>query len=79
MDELNIEELKQLVIFYNKRAADAESKNAEFQLITNRLKIEKNNLESKLKSAEDKVEALSKPVEAKEIKKPLARKTTKTK
>ncbi len=49
MDELNIEDLKQLVIFYNKRTTDAESKNAEFQLITNRLKIENASLESRIK------------------------------
>jgi hypothetical protein len=55
MDELNIEDLKQLVIFYNKRTNDAELKNAEFQLITNRLKIENASLESKIKNLESEI------------------------
>ena len=38
MDELNIEELKLLVSHYNKRATDAELKNAELQLLLSRLR-----------------------------------------
>jgi hypothetical protein len=60
MDELTIEDLRQLVIFYNKRANEAELKNAEFQLFTNRLKIEKTSLESKIKNLELEVEKLYK-------------------
>ena len=74
MDELTIEELKQLVIFYNKRAADAESKNAEFQLITNRIKNEKTFLESKIKNLELEVEKLSAKPEAITIKKIVEKK-----
>jgi cytochrome c peroxidase len=63
MDELNIEELKQLVVFYNKRTSDSELKNAEFQLIINRLKIENTSLESKIKNLELAINKLSEKVE----------------
>jgi hypothetical protein len=63
MDELNIEELKQLVVFYNKRTGDSELKNAEFQLIINRLKIENTSLESKIKSLELAINKLSEKAE----------------
>jgi hypothetical protein len=68
MDELTIEDLKQLVIFYNKRSFDAESKNAEFQLINNRLKIEKISLESRVKNLESEIisKSTAKKLKAKE-------------
>ena len=74
MDELTIEDLKQLVIFYNKRTTDAESKNAEFQLITNRLKIENASLESKIKGLESEVKKLSEKPEPEVISKSTAKK-----
>jgi thiamine pyrophosphate-dependent acetolactate synthase large subunit-like protein len=75
MDELNIEDLKQLVIFYNKRTTDAESKNAEFQLITNRLKIENASLESRIKNLESEIKKLSEKPEPVVVKKTTEKKT----
>jgi hypothetical protein len=59
MDELNIEDFKQLVEFYVKRATDAELKNVELQLLMNRLKIEKATFGSMIRSLEIEVERLS--------------------
>ena len=75
MDELTIEDLKQLVIFYNKRTTDAESKNAEFQLITNRLKIENASLESKIKNLESQIKTLSEKPEPVIVEKTVVKKT----
>lgn len=68
MDELNIEDLKQLAIFYNKRSSDAEFKNSEFQLITNRLKIEVSNLESTVRGLENEIKRLSEKPEPEIVK-----------
>jgi hypothetical protein len=59
MDELNIEDFKQLVEFYVKRTTDAELKNVELQLLMNRLKIEKATFGSMIRSLEIEVERLS--------------------
>lgn len=80
MDELNIEEFKLLVSHYNKRATDAELKNAELQLILSRLRnvIKANdseiiNLGSTIQRLSDKIELLSakkptaKPTKVKEL------------
>jgi hypothetical protein len=58
MDELNIEEFKLLVSHYNKRATDAELKNAELQLILGRLKNVINIHESQIKIFESKIGTL---------------------
>jgi hypothetical protein len=51
MDELNVEELNLLVSHYNKRATEAEFKNAELQLLLNRSK-------STIKAHQSKIDAL---------------------
>ena len=58
MDELNIEEFKLLVSHYNKRATDAELKNAEFQLVLSRLKNVIKIHESKIEMFESKIGTL---------------------
>jgi predicted RNase H-like nuclease (RuvC/YqgF family) len=79
MDELNlnIEELKQLVLFYNKRASDSELKNAEFQLFINRLKSQNSNLKSAIEHQNSEIETLYNKIESlapKKNKKPLTTK-----
>lgn len=64
MDELDNEDLKKLVIFYSNRASEAELKNAQFQLITNKLKIEKASIDSQNKKLESEIKELSNKIEA---------------
>jgi|688.fasta_scaffold19093_8 hypothetical protein len=63
MDELDNEDLKKLVLFYSNRTNEAELKNAQFQLITNKLKIEKASLESKNKKLESEITELSEKID----------------
>lgn len=77
MDELNIEELKQLLVFYHKRTSDSELKNAEFQLFINRLKSQNSTLKSTIENLNLQIEILSKKIEPpadKKVKKPLTTK-----
>jgi len=69
MDELNIEEFKLLVSHYNKRATDAELKNAELQLLLSRLRnviksydLEKEVLESEKEALGSEIVRLSERV-----------------
>ena len=74
MDELTIEDLKQLVTFYNKRANEAESKNVEFQLITNSLK---NNIalhQSKIRELQLEIEKMYRKPEPVVVAKPVGKK-----
>jgi cytochrome c peroxidase len=76
MDELTIEELKQLVVFYNKRTSDSELKNAEFQLLINRLKAQTLSLESTVENLKLKIKEISDktdPAIVKNAKKTLTR------
>ena len=80
MDELNIEEFKLLVSHYNKRATDAELKNAEFQLVLSRLKnvikIHESKIEmldSKIKTLESENHTLSEKVKELSVKKSTAK------
>lgn len=63
MDELDNEDLKKLVIFYNNRTNESELKNAQFQLITNKLKIEKASLEFQNKKLESEIKELSNKID----------------
>jgi hypothetical protein len=78
MDELNIEDFKQLVEFYVKRTTDAELKNVELQLIINRIKIEKATCGARIRSLEIEVEKLSQELKTNDIGKNI-KKTTKVK
>jgi|688.fasta_scaffold21267_16 hypothetical protein len=78
MDELNIEDFKQLVEFYVKRTTDAELKNVELQLIVNRTKIEKATFGARIRSLEVEIEKLSEELKTKDIGKNI-KKTTKVK
>jgi hypothetical protein len=71
MDELNVEELKQLVLFYNKRANDSELKNVELQLIVSRLKTQNLSFKSTFEHLNSQIEKLS---SGKNVKKPLTKK-----
>jgi predicted RNase H-like nuclease (RuvC/YqgF family) len=76
MDELDNEDLKKLVIFYSNRASEAELKNAQFQLITNKLKIQNASLNSQNKKLQSEIEKLSEKLESitvKKVKKTLTR------
>jgi hypothetical protein len=59
MDELTIEDIKQLADFYVKRTSDAELKNVELQLLVNRIKIEKATFGAQIRSLEIEIERLS--------------------
>jgi hypothetical protein len=71
MDELTIEELKQLVIFYNKKANDSELKSLELQLIVSRLKTQNLSFKSTFEHLNAQIEKLS---SGKNVKKPLTKK-----
>lgn len=77
MDELTIEELKQLVVFYIKRVSESELKTAELQLFMNRLKSQNSTLKSTIEHLNSQIEILSNkvgPPTAKKVKKPLTTK-----
>ena len=59
MDELTIEDVRQLAEFYVKRTTEAELKNVELQLLINRIKIEKASFGARIRSLEIEVERLS--------------------
>jgi hypothetical protein len=76
MDELDVEDLKKLVTFYNNRTSESELKNAQFQLITNKLKIQNASLNSQNKKLQSEIEKLSEKLESitvKKVKKTLTR------
>ena len=75
MDELNIEDFKQLVEFYVKRTTDAELKNVELQLIVNRTKIEKATFGARIRSLEVEIEKLSEELKTKDIGKNIKKPT----
>jgi hypothetical protein len=76
MDELDTEDLQKLVMFYNQRTNEAELKNAQFQLITNKLKIQNASLDFQNKKLESENKTLSEklePITTKGVKKSLTR------
>ena len=82
MDDLIIEDLRQLVTFYNNRANQAELKNNEFQLIISRLRTDKQNTESLVRDLQGEIGNLKVEIEnfyknAKPVvdKKPVGKKT----
>jgi hypothetical protein len=78
MDELNMDDLKQLSEFYVKRTNDAELKNVEYQLFINRMKIEKTVLVSRIRNLELEIEKLSEELNTASLNKNI-QKTTKAK
>jgi hypothetical protein len=78
MDELNMDDLKQLSDFYVKRTNDAELKNVEYQLFINRMKIEKTVLVSRIRNLELEIEKLSEELNTASLNKNI-QKTTKAK
>ena len=78
MDELTIEDVRQLAEFYVKKASDFELKNVELQLLVNRIKIEKATFGARIRSLEIEVEKLSEELNATDIDKNI-KKTTKVK
>jgi hypothetical protein len=73
MDELTIEDLKQLVTFYNNRANEAESKNVEFQLITNGLRKNIVLHQSKIRELQLEIEKMYRPPEPVIVAKPVGK------
>jgi hypothetical protein len=63
MDDLIIEDLRQLVTFYNNRANQAELKNNVLQLIVNRLNSDKQNAESLVRDLRGKIANLNIEIE----------------
>jgi hypothetical protein len=78
MDELNMDDLKQLSEFYVKRTNDAELKNVEYQLFINRMKIERATFVSRIRSLEVEIERLSEELNTASVSKNI-QKTTKAK
>lgn len=89
MEELYVEELKMLALHYNKKANDAELKNAELQLLLNRLRttIQSNTeseqskvnlLETEILKLESEISKLYEKISLMSIQKPT-KKVTKTK
>jgi hypothetical protein len=63
MDDLIIEDLRQLVTFYNNRSNQAELKNNEFQLIISRLRSDKKNAELLIKDLQGEIGNLKVEIE----------------
>lgn len=78
MDELTIEDVRQLADFYVKRTSESELKNVELQLLINRIKIEKATFGARIRSLEIEVEKLSEELNSIDVDKNI-KKTTKVK
>ena len=76
MDELNINELQHLVLFYNKKCAEIELQSLERQLKINRL----SNTVDKLTAHIEQVKSIKQPdiVQEQPVKEKTAAKKTKT-
>jgi outer membrane murein-binding lipoprotein Lpp len=69
MDNLTLEEAKQIITFYIKKASDLEMNVLTGQIKNNNLSAEVNNLKSQISSLSQKIQSLdSQIVPAKEVK-----------
>lgn len=75
MDNLTLEEAKQIITFYIKKASDLEMNVLTGQINSNNLSAEINNLKSQIFSLNQKIQSLeSQIVQAKEVKTTKAKK-----